>query len=87
MGYYVDNLRNDDDDDGIQWIDDSDVTVYHYQSSLVSMYSMATVHFQSYHQQFDLSEIEGLSDTQRSLLAQQYKIVEVTGRNKCQALF
>ena len=35
VGYYVDNLnRNEDDNDGIQWIEDSDVTVYHYESPL-----------------------------------------------------
>ena len=35
VGYYVDNLnRNGDSDDGVQWIADSDVTVYHYESPL-----------------------------------------------------
>ena len=46
----------------------------------LSVYSMAAVHFPSYHQQFVLqylSSVEGLSDTHRSILAQQYKMVEV----------
>jgi hypothetical protein len=45
----------------------------------LGVYSMAAVHFPSYHQQFILqylSSVEGLSDTHRSLLAQQYKMVE-----------
>ena len=32
VGYYVDSLK--EENDGIQWIDDSDVTVYHYESPL-----------------------------------------------------
>ena len=46
----------------------------------LGVHSMAAVHFPSYHQQFILhylSTVEGLSDTHRSLLAQQYKMVEV----------
>ena len=46
----------------------------------LSVYSMAAVHFPSYHQQFVLqylSGVEGLADTHRSILAQQYKMVEV----------
>ena len=35
VGYYVDSLKEEEDrDDGIQWIDDSNVTVYHYESPL-----------------------------------------------------
>lgn len=46
----------------------------------LGIYSMAAVHFPSYHQQFVLhylSTVEGLSDSHRSLLAHQYKMVEV----------
>ena len=46
----------------------------------LSVYSMATVHFPSYHQQFVwkyLSDVKGLSEAHRTLLAQQYKMVEV----------
>ena len=51
----------------------------------LSVYSMAAVHFQSYHQFVlkYLSDINGLSDTHRTLLAQQYKIVEVSKTRIC----
>lgn len=47
----------------------------------LSVYSMASVHFAAYYQHFVwkyLSDVEGLSDEHRTLLAQQYKMVEVS---------
>ena len=46
----------------------------------LTVYSMAAVHFSTYHQQFVwkyLSEVEGLTEAHRTQLAQQYKMLEV----------